>query len=531
MISLEITTPVLDDLIFSNKIVINYTVKDSEGLFNSVIFNIDGVIIEKTKRTDLFEFFLPEGDHTLIAYIKNKYGKEIISTRNTISFSTKPVTLELKNQLSSVVSSSIPDYLEQDYGLFVEFVKQYYKWLESTKDPNLVPHNLQQFLDIDTVPPEFLSNFYQTYIASFPTQFSKDKETGADLDITKVIKRIKEFYSRKGTEDSFRFMFRLMFDTEITFTYPRQKMLFVSTGEWIRPTFIRAKLKTEEDLSNIQGKEIYHLDENDIKTFSAYVDDIIFTSYNNKQVATLYLVNVNGTLNDSYILYDTIVQGVKETIMVKLYTMITDVSINSCNNYDHIVGEKLKLIPSENEITCSGCTKIQNTDVNIRQYGQGFLAQIKEVNKYGSIQKITILDPGVDYELNNNNLYSSFVETQDRTCLFSYSLSYIFYGEGHYKTKKSLLSQIAFLQDNFYYQQNSYEVGSPVTPYRYSEILKQNVHPAGYKPFYRYDVIDKVFEKKTISDEITTSVPPQNTRMYTNSILDSTSGKEDNPIF
>ena len=67
--------------------------------------------------------------------------------------------------------------------------------------------------------------------------------------------------------------------------------------------------------------------------------------------------------------------------------------------------------------------------------------------------------------------------------------------EGRYKSKKSLLSELGILPDNYYYQQNSYEIGSNVTPYRYSDILKKNVHPAGYQPFYRYDILDTIIEK------------------------------------
>ena len=115
MISLTIKTPTAGDLIFSNRVVINYEVKDTEGIFNKVVFDVDGVLFEKTARSGLFEITVPEGDHVLVAYVKNKYGKEIISTRNTVEFSAKPITIELKNKLSSVVSSSIPDFLEQEY--------------------------------------------------------------------------------------------------------------------------------------------------------------------------------------------------------------------------------------------------------------------------------------------------------------------------------------------------------------------------------------------------------------------------------
>jgi hypothetical protein len=508
MISLHIKTPVLGDLIFSNKIYINYEVKDTEGLFGTVVFEINGVSFEKTARFEQFEYVLPEGEHLLTAYIKNKYGKEIPFTRTDISFNTKPITLELKNELSSVVAASIPSFLEQDYQLFVEFIKAYYRWLEQTKNPNYVPHSLEQFLDIDTVPPEFLNKFYETYLATFPTEFSKDKETGAALDITKVIKRIKEFYSRKGTEDSFRFMFRLMFDTEITFTYPREKMFLVSAGQWVQPIFIKAKIINEEELLAVQGKEIYYLNETGDKTFSAYVDDIVYTTYGNTQVATLFLTNVNGLLNDSYVYYNSIIAGVEETIMLKLYTMVTSVIRTTCKGFDYKIGQKIILKPSDNVIECFACNGVKQTEEINNVTGYGFLGQVEEIDKYGSIQKIKILDPGFNYETNLNELYDTFIGGTNKTCELQFSISYIYFDSGRYKTKKSLLSEVNFLQDNFYYQQNSYEVGVGITPYRYSNILKQNVHPAGYQPFYRYDIIDKIVEKQQTIRSLVVQTPP-----------------------
>jgi hypothetical protein len=527
MITLTVKTPVSDSLIFSDKVVINYEVKDTEGVFNKVVFDLNGAIVEQTSRTGLFEMELQEGSHTLVAYVKNKFGKEIISTRNTINFSTKPITIELKNKLSSVVSSSIPDFLEQDYSVFVDFIKYYYTWLESTKDPNLIPHSIEQFLDVDTVPPQLIDRFYETYLTSFPREFSKDKETGAVLDITKVIKRIKQFYSRKGTEDSFRFLFRLMFDTEITLTYPREKILRASQAEWVEQKFIRVKSAntTEQQLLSLQGEEIYHIDASGNKTFSATIDDVLFTSYNNTEVASLYLSNIAGSLEDSYVFYDTIIDGVSETIKINLYNMIVKSEINGCLNFDHSVGEKIKIQHDGGRThRCLNCQffKIGNVSV-LAPTGYGYLALVKEINEYGSITEIKIIDPGVNYDENVNSKFMTFIDGVNRSCIITHTLGYLFTEEGKYKSKKSLLSDISILQDNFYYQQNSYEIGAPITPYKYSDILQQNVHPAGYKAFYKYDIIDKLIEPKSITrDEsfgsTTTNPNPESQNSFKSSL-------------
>ena len=499
MISLTIKTPTAGDLIFSNRVVINYEVKDTEGIFNKVIFDVDGVLFEKTARSGLFEITVPEGDHVLVAYVKNKYGKEIISTRNTVEFSAKPITIELKNKLSSVVSSSIPDFLEQEYSVFVDFVKYYYIWLESSKDPNLIPHSIEQFLDVDTIPPELIDKFYATYLSSFPTQFSKDKETGAGVDVTKVIKRIREFYSKKGTEDSFRFLFRLMFDTEITLTYPREKMLIASQAKWKESVFVIAKVNSHEQLETIHSTEIYALNNSGDKVFSAYVDDVIVITKKGSIYATLLLSGINGTLPSSTVYYKYILAGIEETTKLTLSPMVVSATPKDCPVYDFKVGQKIRF-ENTGSHSCSSCNSVETTDLDTTPVdGYNFIASVQEIDKFGKIQKIEILNPGFEYTSPINEAYTIVINGEINNCIIEFETGYIFYEQGKYQNKYSLLSQIAVLQDNFYYQQNSYEIGAAITPYRYSDILKEAVHPAGYKAFYKYDIIDSIIEAKQIS--------------------------------
>jgi len=536
MIELNVKYPNDGDTIFSETVSINYQVKDTDGLFNKVVFEIDGEVIEKTSRSDLFQLTLADGEHTLVAYIKNKYNKELLQTRKTINFFTKPVTLELKNRLSSVVSSTIPDFLEKDYAVFVDFIKYYYIWLESTKNVNLIPHTIEQFLDVDTVPPELIDTFYETYLSSFPKQFSKDKETGSSADVTKIIKNIKDFYSKKGTEDSFRFLFRLMFDTEITLTYPREKLLKASQAEWINPKLIRIKDVAGDDLSSLVGSELYVEDDAGVKTFSALIEDYYTSSYGAKLITTVRLTNMIGELNSSKVYYKKYVGGIEEEFHFDLYSMITSVDLNStCPNslgypiYDFTVGQKIKLVlqesigylicndpcsPSYGYIGIStdpegdGYQPFEITfyswDVYYQsgfyQQGYSFHAIVDGIDEKGAITKIKILDPGFAYTEENIKRYGTQFDNSDGTgrvydCLIQYNVGYLMEYEGRYKSKKSLLSELGILPDNYYYQQNSYEIGSIVTPYRYSDILKKNVHPAGYQPFYRYDILDTIVEK------------------------------------
>lgn len=571
MIELIIKTPKINDIIFTDIVTISYEIKDTEGVFNKVVFEINGQVIEKFERTALFQIAAPKGSHQLICYVKNKLDKQILSTRQVISFTTEPITIDVKNKLSSVLSGSIPNFIEQEYSIFADFLKAYYVWLEQSKNVNYIPHSLEWYLDIDTIPPEFLSKFKETYLFGMPNKFAKNLETNTEIDLIKIIKRIREFYSKKGTEDSFRFLFRVMFDTEIAFSYPREKILYSSQGRWQENSYIKIKTNNTENAASLIGKEIY-IATDGIKTFSAIIDEVYTTYTKEKNVITAKINNIVGLLNSKFVTYQDYNLGNIEEITLELYSMITGVNVIPCETdvsvpsilgeaqkYDFVVGQKinLELLPDGKEVVClptcladvnedlvvdgvdlgmlladwgaqnsvadfnqdgfvdgqdlgillgdwGGCElcviNIINNVERSRFLGQNFLGIVEKVDKKGTIEQIRIIDPGVNYTENNITRYSTKITKVDNTgtvsydCRVRYQIGYIFTETGRYISKKSLLSEIGILQDNFYYQQNSYQIGVSANPVFYTEIMKQNVHPSGYKSFHSYDVIAKIDE-------------------------------------
>jgi len=538
MIELILKSPIDNSVLFSDNLTVSYEVRDTDAVFNRVEFVVydknstafqsflspetskvgllsaqnlmstNSVVFKKetTVRQDIFNIpNLKEGEYYVVAVVYNKYGKEIPSTKKTINFSTKPITVEIQNKLSSVVSSSIPNFLERDYEIFTDFIKQYYVWLESSKNITFIPHNIEQFLDIDSTPPELLNKFYETYLPLFPQKYAKDRESGLELDIRKVIKNIRDFYSKKGTEDSFRFLFRVMFDTEITISYPKEKMLFCSNSRWVKPIIIRISDLNETSSAELIGKKIYTLDEENNVTFSADVEDTTFTTIENIDTCTVQLSNIFGTLTTNYVYVDLLVSGVVERIKLNLIRMVVKVEPKTtCSEetagYGFKVGELLRIRQEKGYFhICMGCVPQKaGLSGGVKEPGYSFLAVIEKVKQDGQIEKVRIIDPGVGFEGALNTMYPIFVGDREVSCKVILYGDYIFHSEGYYLSKNSLLSEINNLQDNFYYQLNSYEIGSNITSYRYADTLKQNVHPAGYQPFYRYDILDLLVEGREI---------------------------------
>ena len=66
---------------------------------------------------------------------------------------------------------------------------------------------------------------------------------------------MKQIYSAKGTEASYRLLFRLLYDKEIYIKYPSQQMLKVSDGKWIQNKTIFVEV-TYGSIDSIVGQTV-----------------------------------------------------------------------------------------------------------------------------------------------------------------------------------------------------------------------------------------------------------------------------------
>lgn len=144
------------------------------------------------------------------------------------------------NRISNLVIEQLPEFVVEQYPNFVAFVQAYYQWLEQSG--NLVDqiNNFQNYLDIDYVVENQLSNFIvefqQMYMASIPQSLSNDG------DIAIVLKHIKQFYSSRGTPKSFSFLFNIFFASPVVVGNPGSQILRASAGQWYQPTVLRISI-------------------------------------------------------------------------------------------------------------------------------------------------------------------------------------------------------------------------------------------------------------------------------------------------
>lgn len=134
--------------------------------------------------------------------------------------------IETGYKTSLLVPSQLPEFVRDDpnYANFVLFLKAYYEWMEENGQITDRSKNILNYVDIDQTSSEFLDYFYNDFLSYFPNEILADKQ--------KVVKLARELYQSKGTPDSFKFLFRVLYNSDVDFFYTKDAVLRASAGKW-----------------------------------------------------------------------------------------------------------------------------------------------------------------------------------------------------------------------------------------------------------------------------------------------------------
>lgn len=158
----------------------------------------------------------------------------------------------LSAKTSLAVRQQLPDFVVDNNELFVNFMEAYYEFLEQSLNPNDVIQNILDYADIDKTIEQFFSHLQNSILQPLPKNLLVDKVL--------LAKHIKEFYSTIGTEKSYKLLFRILFNDEIEFYYPKTDILKPSSGRWHAPRVIRITDVTGNPFS-LLGQQVFQINE------------------------------------------------------------------------------------------------------------------------------------------------------------------------------------------------------------------------------------------------------------------------------
>jgi len=387
---------------------------------------------------------------------------------NNIVLTTEAEALE--KILSPFIREQFPSFMQTDYRKLVLFIKAYYEWMEQKGNPGYVLSKLDTIWDSDRSLDEFYSHFKNTYLISFPELFAVNAD-GKTPNKNLLLKKIRDFYGNKGTESAYKFLFRLLYDSDLEFYYPKNDILKASDGVWEEPRSIKTTSNNGVDLFTGKNGQIFQYSGSNVVA-SAFIDSVLQYSSNGLPITEFFITDIVGNFipNQS-------VKIIKDSIEFTevSYSVLGDFYVQTPGS-GYRVGEIITVTTSA---------------------GVGFSAKIDQIGLAGSIKRIGISNSGLNYsgdvvvDIVSENGQQSAIVVARNTAVTNYP--------GYFSSNRGKLSSNKKIQDGHYYQDFSYELKSDVSIGIYFDVLKKIVHPAGMRMF------GSILVKKSLDNALTSS--------------------------
>jgi len=188
------------------------------------------------------------------------------------------------------IPSQFPDFFDFEQSQLVSFIKYYYEWLE-TMGPDFYSRRILDYNDID-----FKQDGYQLFDQFLHDEFLKGVPENLLVDDRFLIKHIKDFYRAKGTEDSIRLLFKILYGENVSFDYPGKYILRASDGKWTIEKSIKCSI-IDLDL-DIQTTSNFDTVIGVSSNASARIDRIETKIENSQTIYEIFITNVNGNFVD-----------------------------------------------------------------------------------------------------------------------------------------------------------------------------------------------------------------------------------------
>lgn len=135
----------------------------------------------------------------------------------------------MRNKISTLVSRQLPEFVREDYPTFVAFVEAYYEFLEQQGV------DLSTIRDIDNTLDEFIEQFKKEVAHNLPLLSPEHNERF-------ILANIKDQYLAKGSEASYKLLFKLLFGKNVEVSYPGRQLLRASDGRWNQDISLFARI-------------------------------------------------------------------------------------------------------------------------------------------------------------------------------------------------------------------------------------------------------------------------------------------------
>ena len=423
-------------------------------------------------------------------------------------------TTRIKEKVSELVNSQLPEFIRSDYTTFVAFLEYYYKFLEQDQGALELVQNARQYSDIDQTTESFVNYFLTNYAKDLPVSLLVDKPL--------LIKKIKGLYAAKGSTLSIETLFKVLYDTVAQTNHPYDFVLRPSDGQWSLRNSIRVLL-TFGSAADIKDRFLtfnknninYTAEIVRVKSLSGNLYEIFYHSAFpvpfevdeevtvSSASGTLFIGTIKPTTTNvtitsggtgfrvGQIFNVTVGSGVDTLVKIDKVTPSGSIEILKLLNYGYNFTEDLSILLSN----ALGVTK----RVKYFQTGGGGFSEVFAATRIHSISDADsyfLEDYVTPFNYTGTTLVSSTLTSQLLTSVttagvenpsdasLTFTLGAVARYPGEYISTQGFLNEPDVrVQDSKRYQPFAYEVQSELDISTFYNIVKKLVHQAGTNMF------------------------------------------------
>ena len=192
-----------------------------------------------------------------------------------------------KYNISSYIDELTPDHIEGSYPELVNFLKTYALYLERSNESGFYLNAIDIQRDIDFVEENLLTELQNEIGIAVPRDFATNPRM--------FYKRLVEFYRSRGTPESIKSFFRMIYDDDVETYFPFEDLLNPSDGDWTnQETAIKADRTTftPNHTFTISGTPSVTPANNDAAQAAIFDDDVVFVNNDYQTPGTDYTEEV-----------------------------------------------------------------------------------------------------------------------------------------------------------------------------------------------------------------------------------------------
>ena len=268
------------------------------------------------------------------------------------------------------------DYVELTENIDYTLSGNKLKFVDSIGNPDIYSINdlIKVRFRLATIAPAVGVDTSDVAVAQIASE-SKLKK-GSYTNQANFLKYMKDFYQSKGSEDSYRFLFRALFNEPIEFYYPKNYTFKLSDNEWDTTTSVRTKPYVQNSPTSVPIESPYRIT-GQTSSATATVQSFEDNMLNSTAFREYYITNIVGEFLPKENI--TVEQQDGTSYSEELYNCVVGFDIiNAGTNYPRNVA-------LQNYFATNGSGS-----------GQGFAAYIHHTT-IGSIDNLEIVSGGDGY--------------------------------------------------------------------------------------------------------------------------------------